>query len=56
MTIAGSNGLALDTGVAVEFRISRHFWLGPHVEYTYIDTSSNAPEWLTFGGHVDFVF
>ncbi len=55
MTIAGSNGLALDTGVAVEFRISRHFWLGPHVEYTYIDVA-NPPEWLTFGGHVDFVF
>jgi hypothetical protein len=54
-TIAGSNGLALDTGVAVDFRITRHFYLGPHVEFTYIDVS-NAPEWLTFGGHADFVF
>jgi hypothetical protein len=53
--IQNSNGLALDTGVAVDFRISRHFYLGPHAEFVYIDVP-NAPQWLAFGGHVDFVF
>jgi len=58
-SVPGTNGLALDTGIAVEFRLSRHFWIGPHVEFDYIDASSGSvgsPEWMTFGGHVDFVF
>ncbi len=54
-TVPSSNGVALDTGVAVEFRINRHLFIGPHVEFTYI-ASTDAPEWMTFGGHVDFVF
>jgi len=53
--IAGANGLALDTGVAIEFRIAPHLQLGPHAEFVYIDVP-NAPEWLTFGGHLDFIF
>jgi hypothetical protein len=55
-SIPGQSGLALDTGIAVEFRIYRHLYIGPHVEFTYIDTSTASPQWLTFGGHVDFVF
>ena len=54
--IAGSNGLTVDTGVAVEFRIARHLFLGPHAEWVYIDTANNQPQWLAFGGHIDFVF
>jgi hypothetical protein len=54
-TVAGGNGLALDTGIAVEFRLARHLSIGPHVEFTYIDVPS-PPEWITFGGHVDFIF
>jgi len=53
--IKGDNGLALDTGIAVEFRIARHLSIGPHVEFVYVDVP-NAPEWLTFGGHLDFLF
>jgi hypothetical protein len=53
--IAGDNGLALDTGVEVEFRIARHLSIGPHAEFVYIDVP-NSPQWLTFGGHLDFLF
>jgi hypothetical protein len=53
--IAGDNGLALDTGIAVEFRLARHVSIGPHVEFVYIDVPQ-APEWLTFGGHLDILF
>jgi hypothetical protein len=53
--ITGSNGLALDTGVAIEFRLSRHLWIGPHAEFVYIDVP-NSPQWLAFGGHIDFIF
>jgi Outer membrane protein beta-barrel domain len=54
-TVPSSNGLALDTGVAVEFRVARHLTLGPHVEFDYMDVP-NSPQWLTFGGHLDFIF
>jgi hypothetical protein len=53
--VPSSNGLALDTGVAVEFRIARHLSIGPHVEFTYMDVPT-SPQWLTFGGHLDFIF
>jgi hypothetical protein len=53
--ITNSNGLALDTGVSVEFRIAQHLSIGPHAEFVYIDVP-NAPQWLAFGGHVDFIF
>jgi hypothetical protein len=53
--IGNQNGLALDTGVSVEFRIAPHLSLGPHVEFVYIDVP-NAPQWLAFGGHLDFIF
>jgi hypothetical protein len=54
--IPGSNGLTVDTGVAVEFRVARHLFIGPHAEWVFIDTSVAAPQWLAFGGHIDFVF
>jgi opacity protein-like surface antigen len=53
--VKDSNGLALDTGVAIEFRIARHLSIGPHAEFVYIDVP-NAPQWLAFGGHIDFIF
>lgn len=53
--IAGDNGLAVDTGIAVEFRLARHLSFGPHVEFVYIDVP-DAPQWLTFGAHLDFLF
>jgi len=53
--IPSSNGLALDTGIAVEFRIAQHLSIGPHAEFVYIDVP-NAPQWLAFGGHLDFIF
>lgn len=54
--IPASNGLAVDTGIAVEFRVAKHLSLGPHVEFVYIDTPQAPPQWLTFGGHLDFIF
>jgi len=53
--IVGDSGLAVDTGVAVEFRVAEHLSLGPHAEFVYIDVP-NAPQWLAFGGHLDFIF
>ena len=53
--VPSSNGLALDTGVAVEFRIAQHLEIGPHAEFVYIDVP-NAPQWLAFGGHLNFIF
>jgi hypothetical protein len=53
--IAGDNGLAVDTGIAVEFRLARHLSFGPHAEFVYIDVP-NAPQWLAFGAHLDFLF
>ena len=53
--IVGDNGLAVDTGIAVEFHVLRHLSLGPHVEFVDIAVN-NAPQWLTFGGHLDFLF
>ena len=54
--IPSSNGLALDTGVAVEFRVANHLSLGPHAEFVYINTPTAPPQWLTFGAHLDFIF
>jgi hypothetical protein len=56
-------GFTVDTGVAVEFRIARHLSFGPHAEYVFVDApvtqdavKNNGPQWLAFGGHVDFIF
>jgi opacity protein-like surface antigen len=54
-TVPGSNGLTLDVGVAVEFRLATHLMIGPHAEYVYMDTTG-TPQWLAFGGHIDFLF
>jgi hypothetical protein len=54
-TVPGSNGVTLDTGVAVEFRVARHLSFGPHAEYVYMN-STGTPQWLAFGGHLDFLF
>ena len=53
--VPSSNGLALDTGVAVDFRVARHLSIGPHAEFVYIDVP-DSPQWLAFGGHLDFIF
>jgi hypothetical protein len=53
---AGSNGFTFDTGVAVEFHIARHLSIGPHVEYVLVDSTPTPPQWITFGGHIDFLF
>jgi hypothetical protein len=54
--VPGSNGFTADLGIAVEFRIARHLFIGPHAEWVWIDTANNQPQWLAVGGHVDFVF
>jgi hypothetical protein len=54
-TVPNSNGATFDAGVAVEFRLARHLSLGPHVEYVYMDVPG-TPQWLAFGGHLDFLF
>jgi|ERR1700733_9268536 hypothetical protein len=51
-----STGVEFDTGVAVDFYLSRHFAIGPHVEFVDLDTTPNNPEWLAFGAHIDIVF
>jgi Outer membrane protein beta-barrel domain len=55
-----SNGFTFDTGVAVDFRVARHLSIGPHAEYVFIDAPSagalSSPQWLAFGGHIDFLF
>jgi hypothetical protein len=51
-----TTGLAFDTGVAVDFYLTRHFAIGPHVEFVDIDTAPENPEWFAFGGHIDIVF
>jgi hypothetical protein len=51
-----SNGFTFDTGVAVEFHLARHLSIGPHVEYVLVDSTPSPPQWLTFGGHIDFLF
>jgi hypothetical protein len=56
---ASETGVAFDTGVAVDFRLARHLSIGPHAEYVFIDAPvgpSAGPQWLAFGGHVDFLF
>jgi hypothetical protein len=56
---ASTQGFAFDTGVAVEFRLAKHLSLGPHAEYVFIDTpvaGLAAPQWITFGGHIDILF
>ncbi len=53
--VTSESGLALDTGIAVEFRIAQHLEIGPHAEFVYIDVP-NAPQWLAFGGHLNFIF
>jgi hypothetical protein len=53
--IDGDNGLAVDTGIAVEFRLARRHLFGPHAEFVYIDVPQ-APQWLSFGAHLDFLF
>ena len=54
-TIPDSNGLALDTGVAVDFHLNPWVSIGPHAEFVYMDVA-NSPQWLAFGGHLDFTF
>jgi outer membrane protein with beta-barrel domain len=60
VTILPNNtGPTFDAGVALDFHIARHLSLGPHVEYTLVDmqaTGQSIPQWMTFGGHVDFIF
>ena len=52
---AGTNGLTLDVGAAVEFRIARHLSFGPHAEYVYMNVAG-TPQWLAFGAHLDLLF
>jgi len=40
----------------VDFYLTRHFAIGPHVEFVDMDTTPIAPQWLTFGAHADIVF
>jgi hypothetical protein len=57
--VQGSNGPTFDLGVAVEFHLARHLSIGPHFEYVLVDakqTGEPVPQWLTFGGHIDFLF
>jgi hypothetical protein len=51
-----TTGLSFDTGVAVDFYLTRHFAIGPHFEYVNIDTTPANPQWLAYGAHVDIVF
>jgi len=52
----GTNGVTMDVGVAVEFRVARHLSFGPHVEYVDMVQSVGTPQWLAIGGHLDFLF
>lgn len=54
-SVPGTNGLTMDVGVAVEFRIAKHLMFGPHAEFVYMDVQG-TPQWLAFGGHIDFLF
>src|SRR5580658_2966633 len=52
-------GVSLDTGVAVDFHITRHLTIGPHAEYVFIDApvlGSAGPQWIAFGGQLDVLF
>jgi len=53
--VAGTNGLTMDVGIAVEFRIAKHLSFGPHAEFVYMDVAG-TPQWLAFGGHLDLLF
>jgi hypothetical protein len=56
----GQNGLAFDTGIAVDIHLARHLSFGPHVEYVAVTNSDginqSSPQWLSFGAHLDFLF
>jgi hypothetical protein len=57
--IFGENGFTFDTGIALEIHVARHLSLGPHAEYVLVTTSDRGesnPQWLSFGGHLDFIF
>lgn len=49
-------GCTFDTGVAVDFYLTRHFAIGPHAEFVGVETTPNAPTWLAFGAHAEIVF
>jgi hypothetical protein len=51
-----TTGFTLDTGVAVDFYLTRHFAIGPHAEFVDVGTTPVAPQWLAFGAHADIVF
>jgi hypothetical protein len=51
-----TTGFTFDTGVAVDFYLTRHFAIGPHAEFVDMATTPVAPQWLAFGAHADIVF
>jgi hypothetical protein len=55
--VTGENGgLAFDFGAALDFHLAPHFSIGAHLEYTQVALSTDTPQWLAAGGHVDFLF
>lgn len=53
----GNNGgLAFDVGGALDFHVARHVTLGVHLEYSEIALSTDTPQWLGIGGHLELLF
>jgi hypothetical protein len=55
-TLSNNGGLAFDVGGAIDLRVVPHLGFGVHLEYTQIALSTDTPQWLAIGGHVDFIF
>lgn len=55
-TLANDGGVAFDVGGAIDFRLAPHFAFGAHLEYAQIVLSTDTPQWLAVGGHVDLIF
>ena len=55
--VTGQNGgLAFDVGAALDFRLTPHFVLGAHLEYSQIALSTDTPQWIALGGHMNLLF
>jgi hypothetical protein len=55
-TVPSADGLAFDTGVALDLHLIPHFGFGAHVEYAMIDSVPYTPHWLGIGLHADLAF
>lgn len=51
-----NGGLAFDLGGALDLHVVPHLGFGLHLEYSQLVLSSDTPQWIAIGGHMDIAF